>query len=132
MENIGEASSVQSDTPIGSEAALKQDSVLVRARTATGTEFLVEKLSESKPRETELLESVKFSFNVESLGLTLYSNDPAQPSVHKEPLCLGEFMLCKMKTSGKMFSNGNMEVSTILTTCTLDDRRSGIQRVTSR
>uniref|UniRef100_A0A9J8B4Y8 Vacuolar protein sorting 13 homolog C n=1 Tax=Cyprinus carpio carpio TaxID=630221 RepID=A0A9J8B4Y8_CYPCA len=131
MENIGEASSVQSDTPIDTEAALKQESLLVRARTATGTE-IVEKLSESKLRDTELLESVKFSFNVESLGLTLYSNDPAQPSVHKEPLCLGEFMLCKMKTSGKMFSNGNMEVSTILTTCTLDDRRSGIQRVTSR
>lgn len=36
MENIGEASSVQSDTPIGSEAALKQESVLVRARSATG------------------------------------------------------------------------------------------------
>ncbi len=36
MENIGEASSVQSDTPIGSEAALKPESVLIRARTATG------------------------------------------------------------------------------------------------
>uniref|UniRef100_A0A9J8B830 Vacuolar protein sorting 13 homolog C n=1 Tax=Cyprinus carpio carpio TaxID=630221 RepID=A0A9J8B830_CYPCA len=128
MENIGEASSVQSDTPIGSEAALKQESVLVRARS----EILVEKLSESKLSDTELLESVKFSFNVESLGLTLYSNDPAQPSVHEEQSCLGEFMLCKMKTLGKMFTNGNMEVSTILTTCTLDDRRSGIQRVTSR
>ncbi|KAI2662683.1 Vacuolar protein sorting-associated protein 13C [Labeo rohita] len=132
MENIGEASSVQSDAPIASEAALKQESVLVRARTATGSEILVEKLSESKLKETELLESVKFSFNVESLGLTLYSNNPAQPSVHEEQLCLGEFMLRKMKTSGKMFNNGNMEVSTILTTCTLDDRRNGIQRVTSR
>ncbi|KAK9971624.1 hypothetical protein ABG768_024979 [Culter alburnus] len=132
MENIGEASSLQSDTLIGSEAALKQESVLVRARTATGSEILVEKLPESKLMETELLETVKFSFNVESLGLTLYSNDPIQPSLHQEQLCLGEFMLCKMKTSGKMFSNGNMEVSTILTTCTLDDRRIGIQRVTSR
>ncbi|XP_067255653.1 intermembrane lipid transfer protein VPS13C isoform X2 [Chanodichthys erythropterus] len=132
MENIGEASSLQSDTLIGSEAALKQESVLVRARTATGSEILVEKLPESKLTETELLETVKFSFNVESLGLTLYSNDPIQPSLHQEQLCLGEFMLCKMKTSGKMFSNGNMEVSTILTTCTLDDRRIGIQRVTSR
>lgn len=36
MENIGEASSLQSDTPTGSELALKQESVLVRARTATG------------------------------------------------------------------------------------------------
>ncbi len=35
-------------------------------------------LSEGKLGETELLESIKFSFNVESLGLTLYSNDPAQ------------------------------------------------------
>ncbi|XP_051757759.1 intermembrane lipid transfer protein VPS13C isoform X4 [Ctenopharyngodon idella] len=132
MENIGEASSLQSDTLIGSEAALKQETVLVRARTATGSEILVEKQPESKLTETELLETVKFSFNVESLGLTLYSNDPIQPSVHQEQLCLGEFMLCKMKTSGNMFSNGNMEVSTILTTCTLDDRRIGIQRVTSR
>uniref|UniRef100_A0A8C1KHE7 Vacuolar protein sorting 13 homolog C n=1 Tax=Cyprinus carpio TaxID=7962 RepID=A0A8C1KHE7_CYPCA len=100
MENIGEASSVQSDTPIGSEAKNSVD--------------------------------VLDFFNVESLGLTLYSNDPAQPSVHEEQSCLGEFMLCKMKTLGKMFTNGNVEVSTILTTCTLDDRRSGIQRVTSR
>lgn len=43
-----------------------------------GSEILVEKLSESQLKETELLESVKFSFNVESLGLTLYSNNPAQ------------------------------------------------------
>ncbi|XP_052457976.1 intermembrane lipid transfer protein VPS13C isoform X3 [Carassius gibelio] len=123
MENIGEASSDRSDTPIGSETALKQESVLVRARAATDSEVLVEKLSESKLGDTELLESVKFSFNVESLGLTLYSKNPAKPSVHEEQSCLGEFMLCKMKTLGKMCTNGNMEVSTILTTCTLDDRR---------
>lgn len=43
-----------------------------------GNEILVEKLSEGKLGETELLESVKFSFNVESLGLILYSNDPVQ------------------------------------------------------
>ncbi|KAI7814086.1 putative vacuolar protein sorting-associated protein 13C [Triplophysa rosa] len=127
MENIGEASGVQSDAQ-----ALKQEGELIRIRTQTGSEIVVEKLVESKPKETELLESVKFSFNVESLGLTLYNNDPKQPSAHEEQLCLGEFMLCKMKTSGKMFSNGNLEVGTILTTCTLDDRRSGIKRVTSR
>lgn len=44
----------------------------------TGSEIVVEKLVESKPKEAELLESVKFSFNVESLGLTLYNNDPTQ------------------------------------------------------
>lgn len=41
-----------------------------------GSEILVEKLSENK--QTELLETVKFRFNVESLGLMLYSNDPVQ------------------------------------------------------
>ncbi|KAA0723284.1 Vacuolar protein sorting-associated protein 13C [Triplophysa tibetana] len=127
MENIGEASGFQPDAQ-----ALKQESELIRPRTQTGSEIVVEKLVESKPKETELLESVKFSFNVESLGLTLYNNDPKQPSAHEEQLCLGEFMLCKMKTSGQMFSNGNLEICTILTTCTLDDRRSGIKRVTSR
>ncbi|XP_051507279.1 intermembrane lipid transfer protein VPS13C-like isoform X3 [Myxocyprinus asiaticus] len=128
MENIGEASSIQPDTPI----SYKQDSVTTRAHTQPGSEIPEEKLSEIKLKEAELLESIKFNFNVESLGLTLYNNNPTQPSVHEEQLCLGEFMLCKMKTSGKMFNNGNLEVSTILTTCTLDDRRSGIQRVTSR
>jgi len=37
MENIGEASSLQSDTPL----ALKQESLLVRARTATGERKLL-------------------------------------------------------------------------------------------
>lgn len=37
-----------------------------------------------------------------------------------------------IKASGKMFANGALQVSTILDSCTLDDKRSGIQRVTSR
>lgn len=48
-----------------------------------GSEILVEKQPESKLTETELLETVKFSFNVESLGLTLYSNDPIQVCIIK-------------------------------------------------
>ncbi|XP_065123827.1 intermembrane lipid transfer protein VPS13C isoform X1 [Paramisgurnus dabryanus] len=132
MENIGEANAVQPDAQIGSDAALKQETVQVKARTQTGSEIVVEKLLEIKPKEAELLESVKFNFNVDSLKLMLYSNDPAQPSAHEEQLCLGEFMLRKLNTSGTMFSNGNLEVSTTLTTCTLDDMRSGTKRVTSR
>uniref|UniRef100_A0A9J8CRL0 Vacuolar protein sorting 13 homolog C n=1 Tax=Cyprinus carpio carpio TaxID=630221 RepID=A0A9J8CRL0_CYPCA len=114
MENIGEASSVQSDTPIGSEAALKQESVLVRARTATG---------EGRRTHTQIFHIMIFLLVKNSVDVCMELTDSS---------CLGEFMLCKMKTLGKMFTNGNMEVSTILTTCTLDDRRSGIQRVTSR
>lgn len=47
----------------------------------TGSEIVVEKLLESKPKEAELLESVKFNFNVDSLGLMLYNNDPTQVSI---------------------------------------------------
>uniref|UniRef100_A0A8L0DRB9 Vacuolar protein sorting 13 homolog C n=1 Tax=Oncorhynchus mykiss TaxID=8022 RepID=A0A8L0DRB9_ONCMY len=53
-------------------------------------------------------------------------------SQHQERLCLGELTFHLMKASGKMFNNGSMEVSTILTACTLDDMRTGVQRVTSR
>ncbi|XP_036442421.1 vacuolar protein sorting-associated protein 13C isoform X5 [Colossoma macropomum] len=128
MENIGEASSLQ---PHGSP--VKQADIPARARTHTGSENIIEKQPESpKSQDAKLVESVKFSFNVESLGLVLYNIDPTQSGVHQERLCLGEFKLCKMKASGKMFSNGNLEVSTILTACTLDDRRIGLEQVTSR
>ncbi|XP_064816429.1 intermembrane lipid transfer protein VPS13C-like [Oncorhynchus masou masou] len=53
-------------------------------------------------------------------------------SQHQERLCLGELTFHLMKASGKMFNNGSMEVSTILTACTLDDMRTGVQRVTYR
>lgn len=57
-----------------------------------------------------------------------------QPSVlqHQENLCLGEFALHLLKTSGKILNDGSMEVTTILTDCTLDDLRTGMERVTSR
>ncbi|XP_072517256.1 intermembrane lipid transfer protein VPS13C isoform X4 [Salminus brasiliensis] len=129
IENIGEASSIQ---PHGSTDTFKQAVTPARARMQTGFENVVEKQPESMSEETELVESVKFSFNVDSLGLVLYNKTPTQFGVHQESLCLGEFKLCKMKASGKMFNNGSLEVSTILTACTLDDRRSGIERVTSR
>uniref|UniRef100_A0A673Z765 Vacuolar protein sorting 13 homolog C n=1 Tax=Salmo trutta TaxID=8032 RepID=A0A673Z765_SALTR len=114
MENIGEASGLQPD------------------QHTNGVENMVE-LPE-QPVEEEPLETMKFIFNIESLGLVLYSNDPKQVPVsqHQERLCLGELTLHLMKASGKMFSNGDMEVSTILTACTLDDMRTGVQRVTSR
>uniref|UniRef100_A0A671VUQ2 Vacuolar protein sorting 13 homolog C n=1 Tax=Sparus aurata TaxID=8175 RepID=A0A671VUQ2_SPAAU len=47
-------------------------------------------------------------------------------------LRLGEFTLHLLKTSGRILTNGNMEVTTILTACTLDDLRMGMERVTSR
>ncbi|XP_054626113.1 intermembrane lipid transfer protein VPS13C isoform X2 [Dunckerocampus dactyliophorus] len=91
-----------------------------------------------KPRVDEVmdetLESVKFNFSIESLGLVLYRDEPKQSSglQHQENLRLGEFALHLWKASGKIRNNGSMEVSTILTNCTLDDQRMGMDRVTSR
>ncbi|KAI4872968.1 hypothetical protein NFI96_023652 [Prochilodus magdalenae] len=130
MENIGEASNIQPHS--SPDTAVKQTVLPARVRAHTDSENVVEKQPESKAQDAELVESVKFSFNVESLGLILYNNDPTQPGVHLDSLCLGEFKLCQMKASGRMFSNGNLEVSTILTTCTLDDLRNRLDQVTSR
>nr|XP_057944344.1 intermembrane lipid transfer protein VPS13C isoform X2 [Doryrhamphus excisus] len=82
----------------------------------------------------ETLESVKFNFSIESLGLVLYRDEAKQSSglQHQENLRLGEFALHLWKASGKIRNNGSMEVSTILTNCTLDDQRTGMDRVTSR
>ncbi|MEQ2274133.1 hypothetical protein XENORESO_014580 [Xenotaenia resolanae] len=83
----------------------------------------------------EAVEMVKFNFNVESLQLVLYHNDPKQEAAdlwHNQNLRLGELALRLMKASGKILNNGSMEVNTILTSCTLDDLRSGVDRVTSR
>lgn len=51
---------------------------------------------------------------------------------HKENLRLGEFALHLLNTSGKIWTNGSMEITTALTACTLDDLRMGMERVTSR
>uniref|UniRef100_A0A3Q2C8L3 Vacuolar protein sorting 13 homolog C n=1 Tax=Cyprinodon variegatus TaxID=28743 RepID=A0A3Q2C8L3_CYPVA len=51
---------------------------------------------------------------------------------HHQDLRLGELALRLMKASGKILNNGSMEVNTVLTACTLDDLRSGVDRVTSR
>uniref|UniRef100_A0A3B3WSN0 Vacuolar protein sorting 13 homolog C n=1 Tax=Poecilia mexicana TaxID=48701 RepID=A0A3B3WSN0_9TELE len=47
-------------------------------------------------------------------------------------LRLGQLVLRLMKASGRVQSNGSMEVNTVLTACTLDDLRAGLNRVTSR
>ncbi|XP_029283566.1 vacuolar protein sorting-associated protein 13C [Cottoperca gobio] len=84
--------------------------------------------------EEEALETLKFNFNIESLGLVLYSTDPKQPSdlQHQQNLRLGEFALHLLKTSGKILSSGSVEVTTVLSGCTLDDLRAGMERTTSR
>uniref|UniRef100_A0A8D3DRE7 Vacuolar protein sorting-associated protein 13C n=1 Tax=Scophthalmus maximus TaxID=52904 RepID=A0A8D3DRE7_SCOMX len=117
MENLGEADSLKPTAP-------KQEGVSLVLGAAGGP-----------PSEAgEALESVKFNFNIESLGLVLYSNDPQEPLglQHQAKLRLGEFSLQSLKASGRILVSGSMEVTTVLTACTLDDLRTGMERVTSR
>ncbi|KAL1007735.1 hypothetical protein UPYG_G00090880 [Umbra pygmaea] len=136
-ENIGEASSLPPDKhTVADTAALKPGTALTLKTDylKDGVEMVVE--FPNQEVDQDILETMKFNFNIESLCLVLYSNDPKQKSKavseHQEELCLGQFTLHGTKASGKMFSSGAMEVTTVLSNCTLDDMRSGIQRVTSR
>uniref|UniRef100_A0A8C3A3N4 Vacuolar protein sorting 13 homolog C n=1 Tax=Cyclopterus lumpus TaxID=8103 RepID=A0A8C3A3N4_CYCLU len=116
MENLGEASSVYISFCVLNRSFLTSGDL--------GKPFL-----SSDEEEEEALETLKFNFNIESLGLVLYRNDPKQ---RQQNLRLGEFALHLLKASGKLLSNGSMEVTTVLSACTLDDLRTGMERVTSR
>uniref|UniRef100_A0A8C9TBJ3 Vacuolar protein sorting 13 homolog C n=1 Tax=Scleropages formosus TaxID=113540 RepID=A0A8C9TBJ3_SCLFO len=102
MQNIGEAALLQSDSNACQQVPIKQEVVLSELDSPRGRHGI-------------------------KCFVPLISCFQ-----HQESLCLGELTLRLMKASGKMFSNGALEVSTILTACTLDDMRTGIQRVTSR
>ncbi|XP_010138739.1 PREDICTED: vacuolar protein sorting-associated protein 13C, partial [Buceros rhinoceros silvestris] len=83
----------------------------------------------------ECYTTLKFDFNFESLSVTLYNSGTSQKSlllVHSDKLRLGEFQLRLMASSGKMFSDGSMDINVKLKACTLDDLREGIQNVTAR
>ncbi|XP_055010645.1 LOW QUALITY PROTEIN: intermembrane lipid transfer protein VPS13C [Boleophthalmus pectinirostris] len=124
-ENLGEADHTETSVP-------KQETgVQLRAPpTENG-----EKPAVLSPEELEgSAETLKFNFNIDSLGLVLYNNDPTKPSVleHQKSLCLGQFALLQLRASGTMLKNGNMELKTVLTSCSLDDLRDNMERVTSR
>ncbi|CAK6982133.1 vacuolar protein sorting-associated protein 13C isoform X1 [Scomber scombrus] len=125
MENLGEAASLEPNPP-------KPESNL--QLRASKTDDVGKPSVTGDEEEVEALENLKFNFNIESLGLVLYGNDPKQPSglQHQESLRLGELTFHLLKTSGKILTNGSLEVNTVLTACTLDDLRTGMDRVTSR
>ncbi|XP_039984071.1 vacuolar protein sorting-associated protein 13C [Xiphias gladius] len=129
MENLGEASSLESTAPKQEAASLQ-----LRAAGAPPAGDVGKPTVSTDEEADEALESMKFNFNIESLGLVLYSNDPKQPSglQHRENLRLGQFTLHLLKTSGRILASGSMEVTAVLTACTLDDLRTGMERVTSR
>ncbi|KAM4744636.1 intermembrane lipid transfer protein VPS13C isoform 3-T3 [Anableps anableps] len=128
-ENLGEAGGPDPGAP------RQEVSLQVPAAAAPPTGESEKPSGISEEEGDEAVEMVKFNFNVESLGLVLYHNDPKQQPgdlSHHQNLRLGELALRLMKASGKIQNNGCMEVNTILTACTLDDLRAGVDRVTSR
>uniref|UniRef100_A0A670ZC06 Vacuolar protein sorting 13 homolog C n=1 Tax=Pseudonaja textilis TaxID=8673 RepID=A0A670ZC06_PSETE len=76
--------------------------------------------------------SLMFHFNFESLSVVLYKGDKNQLSLHNSHLRLGELRLHFMSSSGQMFSDGSLDVSTKMETCTLDDLREGVEKATAR
>ncbi|XP_071346078.1 intermembrane lipid transfer protein VPS13C isoform X2 [Trachinotus anak] len=129
MENLGEAGSLEPTAQRQEESGLQ-----VRAARGPPTADVRKPTVSSDEEANESTESMKFNLNIESLGLVLYSSDSKLPAdlQHQQGLRLGEFTLHLLKTSGRILASGSMEVSTILTACTLDDLRSGMERVTSR
>ncbi|ETE73059.1 Vacuolar protein sorting-associated protein 13C, partial [Ophiophagus hannah] len=79
--------------------------------------------------------ALMFHFNFESLSIVLYNGDKnqkSQLSLHNSHLRLGELRLHFMSSSGQMFSDGSLDVSTKMETCTLDDLREGVEKATAR
>ncbi|XP_060115875.1 intermembrane lipid transfer protein VPS13C isoform X1 [Heteronotia binoei] len=136
LENLGEAAAhsrvTQPTTPMS--PMLKKGRVEAEAdvREDTSISSGQRRVSELKPTETAAL---MFDFDFESLSVILYNIDDNQKSMlslHNNSLRLGELRLDVMNSTGKMFSDGSMDVNTTLKKCTLDDLREGIQRATSR
>uniref|UniRef100_A0A674KDV5 Vacuolar protein sorting 13 homolog C n=1 Tax=Terrapene triunguis TaxID=2587831 RepID=A0A674KDV5_9SAUR len=129
LDNLGDASSQSSAT----EQTL-QEAQKTKKEKGQSDSYLNEDISASQP-PVEYYSTLKFDFNFESLSIVLYSNDYNQQSLlslHSDSLRLGELRLHLMASSGKMFSDGSMDVNIKLKTCTLDDLREGIQKVTAR
>ncbi|XP_056201858.1 intermembrane lipid transfer protein VPS13C isoform X2 [Falco biarmicus] len=137
LENLGGASSqpttVQEnieDTQILQKGKVPNESDFCEGRLAFG-----EKDASAVQSSVECYTTLKFDFNFESLSVTLYNSDTNQKSLlslHSDKLRLGELRLHLMASSGKMFSDGSMDISVKLKACTLDDLREGIQNVTAR
>ncbi|KAF1393337.1 hypothetical protein PFLUV_G00038030 [Perca fluviatilis] len=135
-ENLGEAGGLDPPAP-------RQDFALqLRVAGAPPTGDGGKPAVSSDEDEEEALVTMQFNFNIKSLALVLYSNDPkqVQPVLqgsltdlqHQQNLRLGELALHQLKTSGKILTDGSVEVTTVLSGCTLDDLRTDMERVTSR
>ncbi|GCC33396.1 hypothetical protein chiPu_0011865, partial [Chiloscyllium punctatum] len=138
LENFGEATSDKNaavdpkgsdkirDKIVASGANQCEGSPRVKAGDVTYVE------SKLKP---EPYETLKFDFKFESLSILLYTEGLKQSTdqlQRPEGSCLGEFRLHLTTASGMMFTDGSLVFDMNLTTCTLDDLRDGVEKVTQR
>ncbi|XP_021263276.1 vacuolar protein sorting-associated protein 13C [Numida meleagris] len=132
LENLGGASSQPNTVQQSTE-----DNQMVRKGKVpdeSGISEGQENVSTSQS-SAECYTVLRFDFNFQSLSVTLYNSDMNQKSLlslHNEKLRLGELRLHLMASSGKISSDGSVDVSVKLKACTLDDLREGIQNVTAR
>ncbi|XP_041037246.1 vacuolar protein sorting-associated protein 13C isoform X4 [Carcharodon carcharias] len=138
LENFGEAISDQGD------AAKPKDSDKIKTKIVAPGANLCEDCPQLKTSDmthgesenkAEPYETLKFDLKFESLSIVLYTKDHKQPTDQLQRLessRLGEFRLHLTTASGMMFTNGSLSFDMNLTTCTLDDLREGIEKVTQR
>uniref|UniRef100_A0A8B9CAU3 Vacuolar protein sorting 13 homolog C n=1 Tax=Anser brachyrhynchus TaxID=132585 RepID=A0A8B9CAU3_9AVES len=124
LENLGGASS----QPNTLQQSVEGTQMVNKGKVSNESDFSEVESS------AERYETLKFDFNFESLSVILYNRDMNQSPLllHSDRLRLGELRLHLMASSGKMFSNGSMDINVKLKACTLDDLREGIQNVTAR
>uniref|UniRef100_A0A669P5R8 Vacuolar protein sorting 13 homolog C n=1 Tax=Phasianus colchicus TaxID=9054 RepID=A0A669P5R8_PHACC len=130
LENLGGASS-QPDTL---QQSIEDNQMVKKEKVPNESDISNEEIPTSQS-SAECYTMLTFDFNFESLSVTLYNSDMDQKSLlplHNEKLCLGELRLHLMASSGKILSDGSMDVNVKLKACTLDDLREGIQNVTAR
>ncbi|XP_070618855.1 LOW QUALITY PROTEIN: intermembrane lipid transfer protein VPS13C [Erythrolamprus reginae] len=136
LENLGEAAADPRVTHSNLPDAQKFKRP--KAEAASGLEDGPPEIPVEKALgEAQLEKSVAlmFHFNFESLSIVLYNadkNQKSQLSLHNSHLRLGELRLHFMRSSGQMFSDGSLDVSTKMDTCTLDDLREGVEKATAR
>uniref|UniRef100_A0A663ML93 Vacuolar protein sorting 13 homolog C n=1 Tax=Athene cunicularia TaxID=194338 RepID=A0A663ML93_ATHCN len=129
LENLGGASS----QPNTVQENIEDTQILKKGKVSNESD-ICEDVS-TVQSSAECYTTLKFDFNFESLSVTLYNsgmNQKSLLSLHSDKLRLGELQLHLMASSGKMFSDGSVDINVKLKACTLDDLREGIQNVTAR
>ncbi|XP_041917347.1 vacuolar protein sorting-associated protein 13C isoform X2 [Alosa sapidissima] len=129
MENTGEVSlgDIQKTVDYKRDRAKEQDCTIKDVCVDQSN-----KGPETEQLTAETMETLKFSFNINSLGLVLFGSHSQKVSEKIMDQPLGEFTLHQMRAEGRVLSDNSLEISTVLKSCTLHDHRTTGERVTSR